>query len=378
MIELDWPLRHHHSVFAGIRRYADAHPRFRIVIDPFADQTLMASRSSPPYSGVIARPTEALARAAAKTGVPIVSVMVDSPAKGLPRVVPDFEAAGRVAARHLLERGYQSFGFVGFERETASRLLLAGFAGELEGVGHGCREFCVGGRNYNLEPKAWATFVADASRWIDSWAPPMGLFVSIDLLSRYLVTLLERKGLSAPNDVALVGAGNEPMYCESSDPSLSSVDMDYARVGYRAAELLSRLMKGARAPAAPVRVEPGQLVVRRSSDIYAVDDPMVADAMRYIAAHYSEEIGVADVVSHLPTTQRSLQRRFRRTLGRTIIDELMRARLDRARRLLASTDLLVKEVAAKCGFRSAKRMGRVFRQVEGVSPGDYRRRRSLG
>jgi DNA-binding LacI/PurR family transcriptional regulator len=152
MIDLDWPLRHHHSVFAGIRQYADDRPGFRIVIDPFADQTLMASRSSPPYSGVIARPTEALAKAVTKTGVPVVSVMVDSPVKGLPRVVPDFEAGGRVAARHLLERGYQSFGFVGFERETASRLLLTGFAGELAGAGHGCREFSVGGAQ--LQPGA--------------------------------------------------------------------------------------------------------------------------------------------------------------------------------------------------------------------------------
>ncbi len=76
-------------------------------------------------------------------------------------------------------------------------------------------------------------------------------------------------------------------------------------------------MKGSPAPEAPVKIGPGQLIVRRSSDVYAVDDTMVADAMRYIAAHYADEIGVADVVSHLPTTQRSLQRRFRRTLGRS-------------------------------------------------------------
>ncbi len=231
MIDLDWPLRHHHSVFAGIRRYADSHPRFRIVLDPFAGQTLMAARSSPPYAGVIARPTAALGQASEKTGVPVVSVLIGSVVKSFPRVVPDVEAAGRIVARHMIERGYESFGFVGFKRELASRLLLAGFAAELAAAGHGCSEFYVGGRNYNMEPKAWAKFVADASRWIDSWSPPMGLFASIDLLGRYLVTLLERKGLSVPNDVALVGTGNEPMYCESSDPSISSVDMDYARVG---------------------------------------------------------------------------------------------------------------------------------------------------
>jgi len=108
------------------------------------------------------------------------------------------------------------------------------------------------------------------------------------------------------------------------------------------------------------------------SNAVTVSDRLVADALRIIWEQSERDLTVGDVASQMPLTQRSLERRFREALGHTIHDEIIRCRLERARRLLAKTDLSIKEVAAASGFPNPDNMGRAFQRFEGVSPSEYR------
>jgi AraC-like DNA-binding protein len=106
----------------------------------------------------------------------------------------------------------------------------------------------------------------------------------------------------------------------------------------------------------------------------AAEDALVTKALQYIWNHSQRPINVADVVAQLPVTRRSLERRFRDALGGTILDEIMNCRLQRAKQLLAETNLPVGQVSAMAGFSQTQRMNEAFQRHQGLSPWAYRRK----
>jgi len=151
--------------------------------------------------------------------------------------------------------------------------------------------------------------------------------------------------------------------------------MGYERVGFRAAQLLDEMMDGAPGPTEPILLEPTGLVARQSSDVMAVDDPIVARALGFMSDHSHEPIKIPDVAVGAHVTRRTLERRFRTVLGRSIKDELVRLRVERAKRLLVETKTPIKRLASKAGFHDARRMYEIFLRVEGIPPSAYRRQR---
>ena len=126
----------------------------------------------------------------------------------------------------------------------------------------------------------------------------------------------------------------------------------------------------------PILIEPRELITRRSTDYYVVENPLVRQAMNYIVEHSHEGIRVDDVVRHVGATARSLERRFQESLGRTMTEEIARLRLERAARLLVESGESIKLVAQACGYSNANYFHQVFVKVHGVPPGEYRRQRS--
>jgi LacI family transcriptional regulator len=166
--------------------------------------------------------------------------------------------------------------------------------------------------------------------------------------------------------------------CEVCDPPLSSVVIDSVQQGYKAAALLHRLMNGEPAPAAPVLIKPSGVHERQSTDILAIDDPLIADAVRFIRDHACEGIGVGDVLREIPLSRSVLQRRFRRVFGQTANDMIVQMRLRRAQDLLIGTDLPISRIAEMAGFRYQRYLGAVFRKKLGVTPFRYRQQAGPG
>jgi LacI family transcriptional regulator len=175
-----------------------------------------------------------------------------------------------------------------------------------------------------------------------------------------------------PDDVAVVGVGNDELMCELSNPPLSSVALGVEKAGYEAAKLLDALKSDVRARERVVKVEPVYVVTRRSSDVVEQGDPAVATALRFIRDYAGKPIGVPDVVEEARVSRRTLERRFSGLLGRSINSEITRYRLERAKRLLLETDLPSFRVAAGAGFGTIKTFNRVFRRAAGVSPQRFR------
>ena len=376
MIDLGWHVVRHHHVFAGIHRYAREKGNWDYSITPHAD-LLKGRRHGQRFDGIVARVTEPLARQARKAGVPLVNVWLSSPVAGLPSVVHDAQASGRLAAQHLLARGFRRFGYLGAKRDRGAQLQLQGFREELAEAGHACSDCWVSGQ-FAATSESWRRFQTTLHDWMEHWTPPMAVLTTFDLLARYVAEACHQRGLKVPHDVALVGSYNETVICSTPEPSLSSIEFRFDRIGYEAAKLLDRLMDGGSPPARPIRMPPVELVARQSSDAFAVASPIVARALRFIAEHAHEDISVDTVAAHVMTTRRSLARYFQSSLRRTIAQTICTMRLDRAKREMSDDALPLKTVAARCGFRDVIQLCRVFQRVEGMTPSQYRAKRKAG
>jgi LacI family transcriptional regulator len=193
-----------------------------------------------------------------------------------------------------------------------------------------------------------------------------------------LLDACRHAGIVVPHEVAVIGVGNDDCLCDLADPPLSSVDLDPERVGYEAARRLDVMMSGRDRRPRQILVQPGGIAMRASTDVLATGDPVVVDALQFIRDRTSDGIRVADVLRHVGMSRGSLDGRMKAARGRTTGGEIRRARIERAKELLATTDVPIKAVAFHAGFRYPEYMMRTFRRVVGRTPADFRRRAGRG
>lgn len=324
-----------------------------------------------PGDGVIAAiRSPAEARAATGLGIPVVNLAGAQEDVGLPRVMVDHYAIGRLAAEHLLERGLRRLAYCGFADLWYSRQRCQGFADRAGQAGVACEVFDA---PHIEHPHAnWQQRIGPLADWLQTLKPPVGVLAIHDYRARIVIDQCLDLDLTVPHDVAVIGVDNDTTVCEYGAPLLSSVSRSGWQVGYEAARLLDRLMRG-QTTTGDIRVPPDGVVTRQSTDTVAVEDPRVAVAVHFMHDHLGEGFGVAEVVRASAISRRQLEQRFKRALGCTLHDYLCRARVDRARQLLVETPRIkVRSIAAACGFGSMDRMRLVFQRVTGITPLRYR------
>ncbi len=324
--------------------------------------------------GVLLQGTERHEEIVRQMGLPAVNVSSVPDRHTIAHVGVDNVAVGRLAAEHLIHGGLRHFAFVGGGRSGYARQRTEGFAARLSEEGYTCERIVSQGN----QASAFQNGVTPGDHepladWLAQLPKPLGVMAVHDQYGVEVVQLCGRFGLRVPEDVAIVGVDNDDMACELCFPPLSSVETSSTLVGYRAAEMLDAMIRDGQPGFREVPLPPTRVVARASSDILAVEDDGVAAAVRFIRAHADKPLNVSDVVDCAGVNRRTLEMHFRAILGRTPLQEIHRAHIERAKSLLANLDIPISQVAGQSGFRSPQRFAVVFNQAIGMTPTDYRR-----
>jgi len=289
---------------------------------------------------------------------------------GIATIRTDSQAVGRIAAEYFLEQGLKHFAFCGVPNKSWSQRRKNGFNRRIREAKLKCHIY--------PEPRlkkdnVWEKERVALANWLRALPKPAGLMACNDERSCELLEAAHLAGVTIPEEIAVVGVDNDELLCNLLDTPLSSIDLNGDKAGFEAAALLDRLMAGENPAGREVIAEPAGVVARKSTDVSAVPDAAVVDAIRFIRAYAGEMIRVDDVVNATPLSRRLLERRFRRAVGRSILNEIQRVHVASAAEMLLNTNLTISQVAQKSGFSSATHLGVTFKQRMKMTPFAYRK-----
>lgn len=364
------------NVLQGVVHFLKQHAPWSVYIQPHGLE------SPPPRwlkhwrgDGILARINDqAMARAVHQTGLPTVDLRFAIPDLGLPTVGIDNRSVVQMAYQHLTDCGFRQVGFCGVPRVQSVWMDLRRdlFRQLAQADGRPCHIF---ENSCAADATTWEDEQAAIAAWVVALPKPIGVMACNDDRGQQVLDACRRVNVLVPEEVAVIGVDNDEILCNLASPSLSSVDINTVQVGYEAAALLDRLMAGDRSPDTPLLLPPRGVVPRGSTEVLAMDDRDLAAAIRFIREHACEGLRVKEVERKVGLSRRSLERRMETLLGRSPKEEITRIQLERARHLLAETDLPVGLIAEKCGYRPPKYFSQVFHAKVGISPAAYRKSR---
>jgi len=288
----------------------------------------------------------------------------------------DDVATGAMAAEHLIECRLKSFGYYGVVGNVASHSIRRhrGFTEALARKGYSCAVSPVNLQRDTLTKREVQEHWPPLIEWLRGLPKPVGILAVDDAFAHDLAAACQHADFGVPEHVAIIGVNNDDLLCVSAATPLSSVDPDFSRMGYGAARMLDRLLHGEKLSEAErhVMLPPVRVVQRQSTDVLAVDDPDVADAVRYIREHACNPCSVDEVLRQVSVGRRRLERLFARKLGYSPATEIVRVQIETAKQLLSRPEIKLAEVSHRCGFANPPSFTRAFTRVVGVTPSNYR------
>jgi LacI family gluconate utilization system Gnt-I transcriptional repressor len=174
-------------------------------------------------------------------GIPVVETWDMTPTPIDMLVGFSHEDVGVAVARHLLARGHREFGMI-WADDARALARQRGFLGELAAQG------CAGAQVVTVPaPSTLALGRQGLAELYQRGGRPTAVFCSSDLLAHGALEEARSRGLSVPADLALVGFGDLE-FAQHTYPALSTVRIDRAAIGQRAAELILARIEGDASP----------------------------------------------------------------------------------------------------------------------------------
>jgi LacI family transcriptional regulator len=316
--------------------------------------------------------------AAGSTGLPTAYLLggEHESANAAAYVVDDHPAIAEAALRHLRDRGFLHVAFCGNRLNPFSASRGETFARLADEAGLDLSLHEISG-NW-MRPSNWTRLESSLAAWIENLPLPCGLYTANSHIGRIACAAAARVGVAVPEELAILGSGDDELVCGMSYPPLSAVDHNGRQLGREAASALDDVLAGRREPGVRITVPPRGVVSRQSTDVLAVPHEETAAAIGLIRRRGCERgFDVPALLREVPMGRRTLEGHFRRWLGRTVHEEITRVRIAHARHLLETSDWPLERVAEACGFGYATHLTVSFRKQTGETPAAYRRRRSV-
>lgn len=324
--------------------------------------------------GVIARVGSAeMVRELRALRIPVVNVSgIDLPGADFPRVISDLRASANLAAKHFLERGFRHFAYfsllgLGYVATHQQAFAEAAVAGGGDFASFATKPVTGAEPDWNLD-------LAKLGEWLCNLPKPVAVLTWNPSSAREVIYAAQLANVLVPEEVAVLSGSDDSLLCELLPVPVSGILVAGEQIGHQAARLLDRLMGGKRPPARPEFIAPTGIVTRQSTDTLAIRNPALVKALSLIRRNPAQPMHVDDVARHAGVSRRVLERQFIETLGRAPAAELRRVRLERAKALLAETDLPIPDVAEAAGFGSPEYLAYALRAECGQTPLKYRRK----
>ena len=305
-----------------------------------------------------------------KLKIPTILAIHDSKyPKDLPVIKTDSYSIAKMASDHLLEKGLKNFAFCGFNNYDWSKERGFYFKQFLHEAGFKTHIY--------FPPKNlkndWESEQHHVSEWIKVLPKPIGIFTCNDDRGQHILEVCKMINLKVPEDVAVIGVDNDPMICDIGDPPLTSIALNVESAGYAAAKLMDQLINKKKITGKQIMVTPSHIVQRQSTDILAVDNAEVALAIHYIKKNAKNKIFVRDVVKATNLSRRTLEILFRKTIHRSIYDEIRLVRIEWISKLLIETDLSISQITSLFNFTDVEHISRYFKKEKGIGLREFRK-----
>jgi LacI family transcriptional regulator len=323
--------------------------------------------------GIIGRiRTEDDAEQIKRADIPLIAQDFKERLSNAVNITGAYHDTGKMAAEYFLKNGYTNFAFYGFKNIVWSRERAEGYEATVKK--HGYKVHYFEQRRSNTS-ELWYYKPSPLSEWLTSLPKPMALMACDDNLGQQITEACKLTGIRIPEELAVLGVDNDEMICTISNPALSSISLDVVKGGYDAAALMDKMIKQKRKLQwNDIIVKPMQIVTRQSTDIYAANDPYILPALKYIHENIHQNLRVTHVLKHIPLSRRALETRFQKVTGFPLYRYIYHLRIEKFSRLLLETDKSIFEIATETGFDSSKNLSRLFKEVKGCTPGEYRKK----
>ncbi|MHC4157614.1 MAG: XylR family transcriptional regulator [Planctomycetota bacterium] len=360
----------------GIAKYSRLHGPWALYgkpqyyMQPKGGKIRLAELKKSKANGIIISDSDKNRKEIIAMRLPTIIHTVKDQVPNLPNVVGDCTESGRMAAEHLLERGFRNFAYCGLGDFYWSKGRYESFRKRIKKAGFETHFYK---QAKSRRRGSWGYERNLKAKWLKSLPKPVGLMTCADDCSQQVIEACKIAGLHVPEQIAVIGVDNDDLVCEISNPPISSVALNFERAGYETAELLDKLMAGKKMANRRIIVQATHIVTRQSTDILAIEDEEVAKAVRFIRQHSKGPIQVSDVADATALSRRVLQQRFHEILGHSVHDEIRSACTEKVARMLIETNLSISQIALALGNTSVKHIARSFRREKGMSPLAYRK-----
>ena len=344
---------------------------FYSMLDPL--QQIINLKNWSPDGIILCCRSQSVARILCQVSCPVVAVEEKSFQIRLPSTISSFSTdnvgIGRFVAKKLIDQGFTQFAFCGVPETPLtlwSRLREESYSETIKEAGLECSVFCQKKTDSNKK------IYNNLRKWIQSLPKPVALFASYDVRAAHVLYACHDLEINVPDDVAIIGCGNDQTLCELCIPALSSVDQNGYEIGKQAAFTLHQMMSGKNSEVVKTTVPHAGTVSRQSDDTWQISDVDVLTALRYIRDHACQGIHVSDVVNEVNMSRSSIELRFKENVGHSIHSEIKKNQISRVCHLLLSTDMTLQQIANQTGFPHIQHMVELFRNHTGDSPSQFR------
>ena len=373
------------GLLRGIMKYSRLHGPWQFHLTPGDFEQIVPRMKDWEGHGIIARVIhQKTADLLLKTGLPFVALdLPESIAAAFRRkgtrfveLASDSEGAVHMAVEHILQKQFRHFAFVGYHGQVWSEKREKHFVNRISQEGYNVHLYRT--PVHQGLPLRWEKEEPILAQWLQTLPKPIGLMACNDQRGREVLDACSLAEIAVPEEIAVVGIDNDELLCELSFPPLSSVALNAVQGGYLAAMTLHEMIAKTSRTYKKIIVPPLHVIERRSTESVAIDDPEVAAALQFIHTQSPIGLTIDSVVASTCVSRRILEIRFRKLLKSTILQEIQKVRVGRAKRLLLETDYSIEKIAEMVGFATGSYFVQFFRGETGMTPAKFKRKSQVG